>query len=187
MTDGVTKGAHLSCSGGTGCMLLVCDRCGTGCYARNAPRSTSCSCAQSAPRASVRRPGSRLPGVVPYRPGGGARSPRPVSTNQVMIPVTTAGPAARADLEIKVLDQATKATSRAESVQCRSTDRSLDVEAICMGDDGQAGDRVPQQRRGLGRPAARLDGAVPVLRRAAPAVDRGRGGDRRRVLPGPVR
>ena len=39
------------------------------------------------------------------------------------------------------------------------------------GGDGQAGDRVSQQRRGLGRPAARLDGAVP----ATPPRSRGSG------------
>ncbi len=41
------------------------------------------------------------------------------------------------------------------------------------GGDGQAGDRVPEQRRGVGRRAARLDRRVPVLGRAAEAVDSG--------------
>ena len=45
----------------------------------------------------------------------------------------------------------------------------------------------PKQRRGLGCPAARLDGAVPVLRRAAAAVDSGGRENRGRVLPGPAR
>ena len=66
-------------------------------------------------------------------------------------------------------------TGRADGHRCRP------------GGDGQAGDRVSQQRRGVGRPAACLGGAVPVLRRAAAAVDSGGSERRRRVLPGPAR
>jgi hypothetical protein len=53
--------------------------------------------------------------------------------------------------------------------------------------DGHAGDRLSQQRRGVGRPAACLDGAVPLLLRTAAAVGRSGSEDHRRVLPGPSR
>jgi Homocysteine S-methyltransferase len=55
------------------------------------------------------------------------------------------------------------------------------------GGDGQAGDRVSQQRRAVGRAPACLDGIVPVPSRAATAVDIGRSGHHRRMLPGPAR
>ena len=55
------------------------------------------------------------------------------------------------------------------------------------GGDGQAGDRVSQQRRAVGRAPACLDGIVPVPSRAAAAVDIGRSGHHRRLLPGPAR
>lgn len=49
---------------------------------------------------------------------------------------------------------------------------------------GQAGGRLPEQRRGLGRRGPRLEGPLQLLRRAGPGLAGFRGPADRRVLPG---